>query len=143
MAPRVPGPCKSPLLSYPILSSSLVRTLHNTFFFFFSIRMQNIIARFNTKLRRLSTQDKLISSNSVSRYVQAVLAPEMAVMLVKEDMGVDDTTARTLLRDSAALGNLLNEEEDADIRSAGAELRIDVDVVDDDFDDDRDELQML
>lgn len=80
--------------------------------------MQNIIARFTTKLRRLSTEDKLISSNSVSRYVQAVLAPEMAVMLVKEDMGVDDEAARALLRESAALGNLLNEEEDAEIRSA-------------------------
>lgn len=80
--------------------------------------MHNIIARFTTKLRRLSTADRLISSNSVSRYVQAVLAPEMAVMLVKEDMGVDDETARALLRESAALGNLLNEEEDAEIRSA-------------------------
>lgn len=39
-------------------------------------------------------------------------------MLVKEDMGVDDETARALLRESAALGNLLNEEEDAEIRSA-------------------------
>ena len=80
--------------------------------------MHNIIARFTTKLRRLSTEDRLISSNSVSRYVQAVLAPEMAFMLVKEDMGVDDETARALLRESAALGNLLNEEEDAEIRSA-------------------------
>lgn len=80
--------------------------------------MQNIIARFTAKLRRLSTEDKLISSNSVSRFVQAVLAPEMAVMLVKEDMKVDDETARALLRESAALGNLLNEEEDAEIRSA-------------------------
>lgn len=37
-------------------------------------------------------------------------------MLVKEDMGVDDEGARALLRDSAALGNLLNEEEDEEIR---------------------------
>lgn len=74
--------------------------------------MQNIITRFTTKLRHLSTKDKLVSSNSVSRYVQAVLAPEMAVMLVKEDMGLDDEGARALLKESAALGNLLNEEED-------------------------------
>ncbi len=48
--------------------------------------------------------------------MQAVLAPEMAVLLVKEDMGLDDDAARALLRDSAALGNLLNEEEDEEIR---------------------------
>jgi hypothetical protein len=78
--------------------------------------MQNIITHFTDKLHRLSTEDKLISSSSVSHYVQAVLAPEMAVLLVKEDMGLDDDAARALLRDSAALGNLLNEEEDEEIR---------------------------
>lgn len=77
--------------------------------------MQNIITRFDAKLRHLSTKDKLISSISVSSYVQVVLAPEMAVMLVKEDMGVDDEAARALLKESAALGNLLNEEEDQEI----------------------------
>jgi hypothetical protein len=109
MVPEVPSTCRAS--SAPIHRCSLFIETPNI-----SFRMQNIITRFTAKLRRLSAKDKLISSNSVSRYVQAVLAPELAVMLVKEDMGVDDEGARALLRDSAALGNLLNEEEDEEIR---------------------------
>ena len=39
--------------------------------------------------------------------------PELAVMLVKEDMGIDDDErAREILRESMEIGDLLNEEED-------------------------------
>ena len=70
------------------------------------------MSRFSSKLRRLAASDKLISSGGVSRYVQAVLVPEMAVLLVMDDMNVDEDKARKALRDSVDLGNLLNEEED-------------------------------
>ena len=111
MAPGGPSICKASSASTSRRFSPFAQTPYNV-----SLRMQNIITRFTNKLRRLSTKDKLIASNSVSRYVQAVLAPELAVLLVKDDMGVDDEGARALLRDSAALGNLLNEEEDEEIR---------------------------
>ena len=74
--------------------------------------IDNIIARFATKLRRLGSSDKLISTSGVSTYVQAVLAPELAVMLVMEDMKTDEDGAREILRDSVDIGNLLNEEEE-------------------------------
>lgn len=74
--------------------------------------VDNIIARFSSKLRRLAGSDKLISAGGVSGYVQAVLAPELAVMLVMDDMGVDEDEAREILRESVEIGNLLNEEED-------------------------------
>ena len=74
--------------------------------------VDNIIARFSTKLRRLAGSDKLISAGGVSGYVQAVLAPELAVMLVMDDMRVDEDGAREILRESVDIGNLLNEEED-------------------------------
>ena len=74
--------------------------------------VDNIIARFSMKLRRLDRFDKLISAAGTSGYVQAVLAPEMAVMLVMDDMKTDEEGAREILRESVDIGNLLNEEED-------------------------------
>lgn len=71
---------------------------------------------FAPKVRRLAASDKLIASVGVAGYVQAVLAPELAVMLVMEDMRVDEDEARAILRDSKAIGDLLNEEEDEMIR---------------------------
>lgn len=71
---------------------------------------------FAPKVRRLAASDKLIASAGVAGYVQAVLAPELAVMLVMEDMRVDEDEARAILRDSKEIGDLLNEEEDEVIR---------------------------
>ena len=65
--------------------------------------------RFASKIRRLAASDKLISSGGVSRYV---LVPELAVLLIKDDIKVDEEKAREVLRDSVDIGNLLNEEED-------------------------------
>lgn len=75
-------------------------------------RADNIVSKFNSKIRRLAASDKLISSGGVSRYVQAVLVPELAVLLVMDDMKVDEEKAREVIRDSVDIGNLLNEEED-------------------------------
>ena len=70
------------------------------------------MSNFSSQIRRLAATDKLISSGGVSGYVQAVLVPELAVLLVKEDMGVDDESARTILQESIEIGDLLNEEEE-------------------------------
>ena len=78
------------------------------------------MSRFARKLRRLAASDKLISSGGVSRYVQAVLVPELAVLLIKDDMKVDEEKAREVLRDSVDIGNLLNEEEDEIITDPAA-----------------------
>lgn len=72
--------------------------------------------KFASKIRRLAASDKLISSGGVSGYVQAVLVPELAVLLVMDDMGVDEDKSREILADSGDIGNLLNEEEDEIIR---------------------------
>jgi hypothetical protein len=49
--------------------------------------------------------------------VQAVLVPEVAVLLVKEDMKVDMQQARKILAESWELGELLNEEADEKVES--------------------------
>ncbi|KAL8743913.1 MAG: hypothetical protein Q9190_003778 [Brigantiaea leucoxantha] len=74
--------------------------------------MEYIMSTFAARIRRRAAHDQLISTAGVSGFVQAVLAPELAVMLVKDDMKVDDEEARVILRDSTGVGNLLNEEED-------------------------------
>lgn len=78
--------------------------------------------KFSPKLRRLAVSDKLVSSSGVLNYVQAVLVPELAVLLVKEDMGVDeDERAREILRASVEIGDLLNEEEEEVVQLAERE----------------------
>lgn len=76
------------------------------------------MSRFASRIRRLAGSDKLISAGGVAGFVQAVLAPELAVMLVKDDMKVDEEQARTILKESSEVGNLLNEEEDETIKDA-------------------------
>ena len=74
------------------------------------------MSRFASKLRRLAASDKLIASGDISGYVQAVLVPELAVLLIMDDMNVDRERAREIMTESIDMGNLLNEEEDEQIR---------------------------
>ncbi|KAK5142716.1 hypothetical protein LTR16_012843, partial [Cryomyces antarcticus] len=73
------------------------------------------MAAFSRTLRRLAVSDKLVSaigvSGGVSGYVQAVLVPELAMSLVKEDLRLaddddDDVRAREVLAESAEVGEL-------------------------------------
>ena len=81
-----------------------------------SLRLEYVTSEFAKQTRRRAESDRLISASGVSGFIQAVLAPELVVMLVKDDMKVDDEHARAILRDSADVGNLLNEEEDEFIK---------------------------
>lgn len=88
------------------MSSSLCRrslTLH---------RIENITSKFASRIRGLATSDRTISTGGVPTYIQAVLAPELAVLLVMDDMKVDEDEARSTIRDSVDIGILLNEEQD-------------------------------
>ncbi|KAL2358124.1 RTC4-like domain-containing protein [Cryomyces antarcticus] len=84
----------------------------------------SIMAAFSRTLRRLAVSDRLVSaigvSGGVSGYVQAVLVPELAMSLVKEDLRLtddDDVRAREVLAESAEVGELVNEEEVERVRS--------------------------
>lgn len=67
------------------------------------------------KLRRLATSDHIVKQAGVVGYTQSVLVPELAIRLVKEDMGVSDDAARQILRESIALGEKLNPALDDEI----------------------------
>ncbi len=82
------------------------------------------MSRFASRLRRFAVDEPLISAGGVAGYVQAVLVPELAVMLVKDDMDVDEEQARVILSESSEIGHLLNEEEDEVIKDAVEEVLV-------------------
>lgn len=81
----------------------------------FCHRLQAIVDRFSASLRRLSASDNIIKTAGVAGYAQSVLVPELAVCLVKEDMGVDDESARQILRESIDIGEKVNPAIDDEV----------------------------
>lgn len=73
---------------------------------------RNILTHLGSQLRRLAASDEIIASRDVPEYIQAVLIPELAILLVKEDMQVDDEGARAIIKESVNLGELLHDEEE-------------------------------
>jgi hypothetical protein len=78
--------------------------------------MDSIMSKFTDQIRELAPKDRLISSGGISSFVQTVMVPELAVLLVQEDMGLDSDMARKVLVDSIDIGDLLNEDDDDDVR---------------------------
>lgn len=76
------------------------------------------MSTFASRIRRRAATDRLVSAAGVAGFVQTVLAPELVIMLVKDDMRVDDEQARVILEESSEVGHLLNEEEDETIKDA-------------------------
>jgi hypothetical protein len=86
-----------------------------------------VTTEFSHRLRRLALKDNLIKTAGVAGYAQAVLVPELTVLLVKEDMGVDDQGARQVVRESMEIGEKLNSiPNDAVPVQEGTDEAIDV-----------------
>ena len=76
-----------------------------------SVMTESIVDSLSSLLRERAPRDKLISARGHTGYVQSVLVPELAVRLIKEDMGIaDDDKARAVMRESRAIGVILNDE---------------------------------
>lgn len=112
------------------------------------------MTRFADALRKRSTKDKLILATGiqggVNGFVQLVLAPHLAELLVKEDLGLAgdawEDRAREVLAESAEIGELLFPEEQDKVGDNAYEDHI----VDDDNDDllldignDEDEIEVV
>ncbi|KAJ5503432.1 hypothetical protein N7463_006306 [Penicillium fimorum] len=72
--------------------------------------LETIIRRFSVVVRRLATTDELIKTAGVAGYTQSVLVPELAVLMVKDDMKVNDEDARRIMRESMEIGNRVNPD---------------------------------
>ncbi|KAG6363075.1 hypothetical protein INS49_008170 [Diaporthe citri] len=76
-----------------------------------SAMTESIVDAFSSLLRERAPHDRLISARGHTGYVQSVLVPELGVRLIKEDMGItDDGEARAVMRESRAVGVILNDE---------------------------------
>jgi RTC4-like domain len=79
-----------------------------------------ILNEFSSTIRELAGSDKLIAARGPSGYVQMVLAPELATVLVMQDMEVGTERARQILIESSEIGDALNggeaEEKDKKLR---------------------------
>jgi len=89
------------------------------------VMTEHILSDFSRELRDIAIKDSLVAASGVaggvSGFVQAVLVPEAAVLLVKDDMKVDVQQARKILAESWELGELLNEEADEKVESVDSE----------------------
>ncbi|KAI7787128.1 hypothetical protein LA080_001221 [Diaporthe eres] len=84
-----------------------------------SAMTESIVDAFSSLLRERAPHDRLISARGHTGYVQSVLVPELGVRLIKEDMGIaDDGEARAVMRESRAVGIILNDERAAEPRVA-------------------------
>ncbi|KAJ5636618.1 uncharacterized protein N7484_009931 [Penicillium longicatenatum] len=71
-----------------------------------------VMERFGVRLRRLAKDDALVAKVGVAGYAQSVIVPELATRLIKEDMGVDASVARGIMRESIEIGQKLNPQLD-------------------------------
>lgn len=87
---------------------------------------EHILHHLSDELRERSANDPLIVASGVaggvSGFVQAVLVPELAVALVREDLKVGEKRARDVLGESWELGELVHDE---------AEEKVEVTIDDD------------
>lgn len=74
-------------------------------------RSEHIIFGFRSEIPRLAVEDWLLRIVGVAEYITSVLIPELAVMLIKDDMKVCDERARQILEESARLGETLHGDE--------------------------------
>ena len=70
---------------------------------------------FSSHIRSITGADSLITACSVALFVQEVLVPEKAMLLMKEDMSVNNAEARSILEGSTDIGEMLNDGEDDQI----------------------------
>lgn len=79
-------------------------------FTFDSFRSNFVVEEFGPTFRKKAGIDPFLRIVGVSDYVNAILVPELTVLLIMEDMRVTEKVARDILYRSAELGELLNEE---------------------------------
>lgn len=67
-------------------------------------------------MRDLAPKDGLIRDAGVAGFVQTIVVPELAVILVKEDMKLQtDDEARRVIEESRDIGDTLNEQPDDEV----------------------------
>ncbi|KAI6249979.1 hypothetical protein HI914_01545 [Erysiphe necator] len=71
---------------------------------------ENLFRKFTPLLKKRIVQDRLIAARGYTPYVQSVLVPEVATLLIQEDMHITLSEAREIMAESVVVGELLHEE---------------------------------
>lgn len=100
------------------------------------LMMETITSDLSDTIREVSAADPVVGRSGFAVFLQAVLVPELTVLLVMEDLGgVSVGVAEEAIRESGELGALLNEEVDDEVRvESDEEPEGDEDVEGDDED---------
>ena len=69
--------------------------------------------------RSIAYTDSLIVSCGVPLYVQEALVPKMATLLVKENVSVEHSEARSVTEENTDIEEIPNEEEDDNVDCEG------------------------
>lgn len=80
-----------------------------------AIRNEIIANQFSPLLREHAYNKLIVRESSMATYIQTVLVPEAAVLLIKEDMNVDVSRAIDILEESRELGDLVHPEDGDDM----------------------------
>jgi hypothetical protein len=69
----------------------------------YQTRMDYIINNFMNSLR------KVVEAQDVADFIYVNLIPELTILLIKDDMQVDEEKARSILKESAAAGEIIGK----------------------------------
>ena len=58
----------------------------------------------------MAASDRIIAATGTAGYVQAVLVPELALLLMQDDLRIDESKARKVLKESSEIGELLHDD---------------------------------
>jgi hypothetical protein len=68
------------------------------------------MSKFTPLLKKRVVKDRLMAARGVTGFVQSVLVPEVAILLIEEDMNIEAHEAIAVLRESVKIGELVHEE---------------------------------
>lgn len=89
------------------------------------IMMETITSELSDEIREVSSTDPVVGRSGFAAFLQAVLVPELAILLAMQDLGgVSKSVAREEIEGSGELGVLLNEEERDEVAQGSDEDEI-------------------
>ena len=89
-----------------------------------NIMHEHLLSCFGNDLKEMAKDDLILRSAGVSNYIQRVLIPELAIILIKEDMKLGpnaDEAAKEIMMKSASVGDLINPQEEDYIKKEPGE----------------------
>ncbi|PHH77990.1 hypothetical protein CDD80_7501 [Ophiocordyceps camponoti-rufipedis] len=76
----------------------------------FDLMCDYLVEEFGELLKRRAVKDRVIAGRGAAAFIQCVLVAELAVRLIRDDMGVSENKAREIMEESKAVGEMLHDE---------------------------------